>query len=99
MAVMSTESRGRFRSGRYARRSIKIPSAAHTSIAASITKIPPPSEGWPEISSGVKSRKRADHEDVAVREVDEPQHAIDERVADGDERIHRADGKAVDELL
>jgi hypothetical protein len=32
-------------------------------------------------------------------EIDEPQDAIDHRVADRDERVNRAEREAVDELL
>ena len=42
---------------------------------------------------------RAHHIHVAVREVDELQHAVDHRVANGDQGVHTADLNAVDELL
>ena len=42
---------------------------------------------------------RAEHEHVAVREVDEPQDAIDHRVAQRDERIQAADGETVQKGL
>ena len=47
----------------------------------------------------IKSRERAEHEDVAVREIDEAQDAIDHRVAQRDERVDRALRQPVDELL
>jgi hypothetical protein len=45
------------------------------------------------------SSKRAEHEDIAVREVDEAQNAIDHRVAERDERIDRAERESIDYLL
>jgi hypothetical protein len=47
----------------------------------------------------IKSGERAEHEDVAVREIDEPQNAINHRVAERDERENRAERQTVDELL
>ena len=40
----------------------------------------------------------ADHEDLGVGEVDEPQHAVDERVAEGDQGVDRAERQPVDRL-
>ena len=51
-----------------------------------------------DIGEHVHRRERADHEDIAVREVDELDDAVDHRVADGDEGVDRADRQAVDEL-
>src|ERR1019366_5076204 len=42
------------------------------------------------------SRERAEHENIAVREVDEAQDAINHRVAERDERINRAQRKTID---
>ena len=39
------------------------------------------------------------HQQVAVGKVDEPQDAVNQGVADGDEGIETAQGQAVDELL
>ena len=50
---------------------------------------------WREIKAG----ECAEHEDVAVREIDEPQNAIDHRVAERDERENGAERQTVDELL
>ena len=50
-------------------------------------------------SAEVIAGERAEHEDVAVREIDEPQHAIHHRVAERDQRVDRAQRKAVDDLL
>jgi len=47
----------------------------------------------------VEPRVGPHHEHVRVREVDEAQHAVHQRVANRDERIHRAHGHAVDQLL
>jgi hypothetical protein len=41
----------------------------------------------------------AQHVNVAVREVDEPQHAVDHGVAERDQGVDRPQGEAVDELL
>ena len=42
---------------------------------------------------------RPDHVQVAVREVEQLQHAVDHRVAQRDQRVERAGGDAVDQLL
>jgi hypothetical protein len=47
----------------------------------------------------VEGREGAEHQHVAMREVDEAEHAIDHRVAEGDQRIDRSEPDAVDELL
>ena len=41
----------------------------------------------------------AGHEDLAVGEVDELDDAVDHRVADGDEPVHRAEEQPVGQLL
>jgi hypothetical protein len=43
--------------------------------------------------------ERADHEYLAVREIEELQHAEDQRVADRDQGIRRPEHQAVDQLL
>jgi hypothetical protein len=102
MAVISTVSLGCRRNGRYANRSIKTPSAAQ--IAMEINNGKAAGNGGQRQNSGdfgreIKPGERAEHEDVAVREIDEPQNAIDHRVAEGDEREDGAEREAVDELL
>ena len=47
----------------------------------------------------VVAGERAEHVDVAVREVDEAQHAVHHRVAERDEGVDGAEREAVDELL
>ena len=47
----------------------------------------------------VKRDHRADHHDLAVREVDELDDAVDHRVAQRDDRVDAAERQAVDELL
>src|SRR5205823_2786814 len=42
---------------------------------------------------------RPDHEDLAVREVDHEEDAVDHRVAERDEAVHRPQGQAEHELL
>ncbi len=41
----------------------------------------------------------ADHINVAMGEIDQPQDAVNHRVAERDERVDRSDGQAVDQLL
>ena len=43
--------------------------------------------------------ERPDHEHVAMGEVDELDDPVDHRVAEGDERVDRAEGQEVLELL
>src|SRR5262249_20415826 len=45
------------------------------------------------------SDERAGDEDLAVREVDELQHAVHHRVAERDERIHEPENESVEEDL
>ena len=40
-----------------------------------------------------EAAERAGHEDLAVGEVEQLQHAVDQRVAEGDQRVHRAAGQ------
>ena len=47
----------------------------------------------------IKSGKRSEHENIAVRKIDEPQNAVNHRVADGDQREDGTEREAVDELL
>jgi hypothetical protein len=54
-----------------------------------------PAHQWREVVGG----EGADHEDVAVGEVDEAQHAVDHGVAEGDQGVDRAKGQAIEELL
>src|SRR4029079_2032989 len=55
--------------------------------------------GKPELEGQKITNESADHINVAVREVDQPQDAIDHRVAQGDQRVDRADRQAVNQLL
>src|SRR3712207_4564562 len=72
----------------------------------------PPGEGAPRPpgggrrAQGAGGRWRGDrrgvaprHDDLPVREVDEPQHAEDEADAERHERVHRALPRRVDERL
>ena len=43
--------------------------------------------------------ERADHEDLAMGEVDHADDAVDHRVADGDQAVDRPEGDPVDQLL
>ena len=54
---------------------------------------------WPRMFVEHEHRDEdADHEDVAVGEVDELDDPVDHRVAEGDEGVDRADRQGVDEL-
>ena len=80
-----------------------MPITAQITIAATITARPL-ADGGRRQNRGdfrreVKSGERAEHENVAVREIDEAQDAIDHRVAERDEGENRAERQAVDELL
>ena len=50
-----------------------------------------------ELLRGDEPGHRPDHEHLAVGEVDEAEHAVDHRVAQGDEAVHRALGEAGNE--
>ena len=47
----------------------------------------------------ISAMNAADHEDVAVGEIDHADDAVDHRVADGDQAVDRTERDAVDELL
>ena len=53
----------------------------------------------PEAADGVVADERADHEDVAVGEVDQLDDAVDHRVAQGDQRVDEAQLQAADALI
>ena len=55
----------------------------------------------PELAGrdGEEADERADHEDVAVGEVDQADDAVDHRVAQGDQGVDEAQLEAVDHLL
>ena len=102
MAVMSEVSREWWRTGRYASRSISTP------IAAQIAIEPDGDDDRPEDRRvGVELQRvgdevageRPEHVDIAVGEVDQAQHAVHHRVAEGDEGVDGAERQAVDELL
>ena len=84
----------RLRTGRNATRSTTTPRAAAASMA--------PAERRPGREAGERQRQPdvgAHHEDLAVRQMEQVQHAEDERVADRDERVGAAEHQPVDELL
>lgn len=45
------------------------------------------------------SDKRAEHENLAVRKINELQHAVNHRVSQGDQGIHKTKDDAVQEHL
>ena len=46
-----------------------------------------------------EAAERAGHEHLAVGEVDQLQNAVDERVAEGDERVHRSSGEPEQQIV
>ena len=50
-------------------------------------------------SARVVAHERAEHEDVAVCEVDQLEDAVHHRVAERDERVDGADGDAIEQIL
>ena len=56
-----------------------------------------------DVGAGVNHQEQADegadHEDFAVREIQQVQHAEDQRVADRHQRVGGAEHQAVDQLL
>ena len=86
-------------------RSITTAAVPDTSIAATITTNSVNTSARPSLrwvahvdAEPVHREERGedpDHEDLGVREVDEPQHAVDERVAQGDQCVDRPKREAV----
>ena len=101
-ALISGAMRGALRNGRYAKRSITTPSTAQPAIAASVTSTSSAQIGTigfdraAEQLQRAEADERADHEDVAVREVQQLQDAVDERVAERDQRVDAAERQRVD---
>ena len=62
-----------------------------------------PGERAVNVGAGVDHQEQADegadHEDFAMREIKQAQHAEDQRVADRHQRVGRAEHQAVDQLL
>ena len=54
--------------------------------------------GHAPVLRGTEGNVRANHDDVAVREVQHLGNAVDHRVAQGDDGIHAAKADAVDEV-
>ena len=54
--------------------------------------------GDAEAVHGEQGGEHPDHEHLGVGEVDEPQDAVDQRVAQGDQRVDGAEGQAVERL-
>ena len=52
-----------------------------------------------EIDRAKKGGIGADHENIAVREIDEPQHPIDQGIAQRDERIDASQLQGIEYLL
>ena len=96
MAVISGASRGALRSGLYAIRSTVTLMRPQPSMAtASETRIAGEQPdrrclGEPELVDKDGSHHRPEHEHVAVREVDQLQDAVDERVSERDQGMESA---------
>ena len=82
------------RSGRKTSRSIASESTSTTAKQRTI----PAQTGQPH-SRRQRERERAGHHELAVGEVDEPQHAEDEADADRHQRVDRAERDRVGERL
>ena len=101
-ALISGAIRGALRSGRYANRSITTPRMAQPAIAARVIRISSSQTGTTGVCGATERLQRAvaderpDHEDVAVGEVEELEDAVDERVAERDERVHAAERQSID---
>src|SRR3954453_7889 len=106
IAVISGASLGAVRSGRYATRSIIVLSVPLHSIAMANPRMMPPTVGISPAAGATPGgggpaerapdRDRqdgADHEALAVGEVDQLDDAVDERVAERDERPDRPVGQ------
>src|SRR5207237_837631 len=55
--------------------------------------------GYPEHFKRPHADKRADHEHVEMREIDQLEDAIDEREAERQQGVHRAEAQPIDDLL
>src|SRR5204863_6547555 len=55
--------------------------------------------GYPEQFKRPHADKRADHEHVEMREIDQLEDAIDEREAERQQGVHRAETQPIDDLL
>ena len=95
IVLISGASGRSFGTGRIATNTESTPSAAQATIA--------PSERAIDVGAGVDHQEQADegadHEDFAVREIQQVEHAEDQRVADRHQRVGRAEHQAVDQLL
>ena len=98
IAVINGASRGAPRSGRYATRSTVALIRPHATIATSSEQTIARTSGPARlVRMQVEDRQDhrrgdhpAEHEHVAVREVDQLEDPVDERVAERDERVHGA---------
>ena len=107
MALMRYVSLGapRFRSGRYATRSRSEGGGAAREGAGDDPDDHEPDRTEPgrdlsfraERPHHEQAAEPARHHDFGVGEVDEPEHAVDEGVAEGDERVEEAVGEAPDD--
>ena len=85
--------------------SIAISPAVPPSVKNGWAGASQPSHGTRSMSAGAREERhhaetheRAHHEQLRVSEVDHEQDAVDQRVPEGDQRVHAAQGDAVDEL-
>ena len=66
----------------------RTPDMARSRISNALSNSGMP-RGVASASGRVEPRERADHEDVAMREVDEAQNAVDHRITERDQGIDR----------
>ena len=86
-AVMRSDILGADRSGLYAIFSTRRPRRAVAAMVIEEDEV----EGQMPFGYAVIGDEGAEHEDVAVGEIDEPQHPVDHGVAQGDERVDSAE--------
>ena len=100
---MSGAIRGAVRSGLYANRSIVTPTTAQPTMAAITMRTSTSqiemlgSAGAAEEVKDAKADVRADHEDVAVGEIEELQDPVHHRVPEGDQGVDAAERRGIDE--
>src|SRR3984957_16475750 len=93
------------RSGRSDRRSIATPRMPAPSIVTAREKTNPPASAGPALTrdaqklEGPHAEKRADHEHIEMREIDQLENAVDQGKSQRQQGIHRAEAQPVDHLL
>jgi len=80
---------------------MRNPSRPQITIAVASTRKNANHDGETNVepTDGINSHHRADHVDVAVREINQTENAVHHGVAHGNERVDRSRRKSIDELL